>query len=755
MYQLFDFTQNILQARAGILCLERTKSTQYRKEHQSKYLGCVIRWQRDGKKGVDFEAAPVQYIDRVYEIIDGQQRISTIVLILCELYNKIDFLRRDLDDNVPAERELASLLSREIQYNWLLKGFGRQSMTGARYRYRPLLIRQGDELWSHDTVPNYVSPISSYIMSAIVALESARQTGVLNWPISSFPKIRDIVECIRQYLNDVGDDALRVEDHFDETELLEGILAGPSAISIYQYIANNPLKEPYIRKILNHIAFVHFLLNYCAFTVITSPNEETALDMFQSLNATGVQLSAMQILKPRIVRNYREQQVSFSGDIAEHNYEQIMGWFDDARSRNRRTKQFFLNAARIFEGKDAIANLSWQRTWIITAYNNFCSNFGTPPMKIELSRSFIANLRWMKEYLENFALVSRADLIRQTSPTAGGGASFSAMFLKHDSTQQVFALSADASMMLIFLKDVDHELAHSLLARFYISFQQATSNTDIVNSQQNFERMCLGCVAFFILWRITFKQYPDGSYRRLFSNHFSFAQTPGRLNARSVLKQMRREILLELKRQNLCNFSRWDRTFSGNLKYGKERTIIRFVLLLVSHRKTPVANNIEKIGLIESNTHGPDCLRPEYWINEHFQTIEHIAPQATLENNVLYWNQQFLNASDIINSIGNLTLLSSAINPAIPEESAQKLSYYLGLLNQAQPAGVSANTANIMQTAPHLYHLVPVIQRLQSWHEEIDNQQPASMEWNVAFIKEREANLASLARKDLWGWLRC
>src|SRR4051812_40453663 len=77
--------ENVLQllrdVEHGISRLDATKSLSDRVESGSKFLGCVIQWERDARLNEDYTDAPgISFITRVCELIDGQQRTSTIVL---------------------------------------------------------------------------------------------------------------------------------------------------------------------------------------------------------------------------------------------------------------------------------------------------------------------------------------------------------------------------------------------------------------------------------------------------------------------------------------------------------------------------------------------------------------------------------------------------------------------------------------------------------------------------------------------------
>ena len=82
--------QLIRDIEFGISKLDGSDSTTSRREDGSKFLGCVIQWERPAGPMIDFTVAPgTNYISRVRELIDGQQRVSTVTLLLCEVFTSL------------------------------------------------------------------------------------------------------------------------------------------------------------------------------------------------------------------------------------------------------------------------------------------------------------------------------------------------------------------------------------------------------------------------------------------------------------------------------------------------------------------------------------------------------------------------------------------------------------------------------------------------------------------------------------------
>lgn len=742
---------------AGIRKLNSSEEPSIQKENGSKFLGCIIQWDREAQASQDFVVVNgVNYLSRVVEVIDGQQRICTISILLSELYNQFEVIRRMLDSSIEQEQKFSHFIENEVQEKWLYPAFCRQGLETANPQYRPIIIRQGEEQWSYNTPVNYKSPVARYLSDAINAIERLKDVGELDWYINLGISIKEVVECIRNIFNERNENPIDVFQHYQQRELLKPLTTGRHGIDFHKYLVENPQREKIIKPILDLVGFTYFLLHYCAFTVITSPNQDAALDMFQSLNATGVQLTALQILKPRLSKKYRDLGGSFVGATKTYErFEEVNNWLNDINNKDIRTKQFFLKFGLIFDGKEWPNNLSGQRSYLITAYDNFIND----SHGLEKTNCFIDLLYYFENYLKNFYFISRSELFKEVSET------FPGLSIKHIESGSSYSLPDKAALSIMFLVDSKHDIAHTLLARYYIQFQLATDEQTRLNRFKEFSEICKACTAFFVLWRTSLgEKYPDGAYREFFRNYLNII---GNQNiAENTTKTILREKLLAEVRKKArairaSNGLRWPTLVENNLKYKPgAQTIIRFVLLLCADKKVPLINEGEprNYGLIQFSESGQAYLKPKNWICDTYKTIEHVAPQSLLNygSSVDFWSTAFATASDSIHSIGNLTLLSQELNSAIPETTRDKYVVYLSLVNPDFPdAALSVSTAMLIQSAPFHAQLMPIVLRLNKWITDIDTSIPqSSYAWDVQFIKQRADNISIMTIRDLLIWLK-
>jgi len=746
----------------GISKLDSLKSLDDRIKSGSKFLGCVIQWERDAKVNEDFVDTPgISFVTRVCELIDGQQRISTIILVLCEIYLLLNELSDKLDESITEEKEFALFID-TVQDTWLLPKFARAGSAGAVPRHRPIIIRQGSDAWTHAGPVRYQSSIASYVHQL---LENIDRGNPLR-PSTVSDEIKEVVDTLREYFAERSrNPSSYLGVNYDQVELLPQLCTGRSRIDIEGYLHTLPASDFRIQGIVSLVAFAHYLLNYCGITVITSRNEDIALDMFQSLNATGVQLTAVQLLKPLISRAFKANNLTFASDELFKTYESVNNWLNSGRNSTTRTTQFFLKFGLAIFGDEAPSSLSGQRLWLLRTFEDFTRpsrGGGTTSSGFDLSKTqeFVRLMSHVKEYLRLFYFEPRDELFRPTPSTVQGArTAYDKFQLTHLKSGNNYRLTDPVIVAFMFLVDAKHDLGHTFFALCYAKFQESPANCELA-AKGEFEKVVLAVTGCFVIWRACFSEkYPDSAYRATLSriNYRTYSGSGGEIG-RSLASQ------LLLKRRSLTQRDPSMRAFNlsglmaNGLTYrGGMNAILRFVLILAAHRKT-VSPATEE-GLVISDPTGPDYLYPDMWLGSGYASIEHVAPQKLLNwtgLSISYWGSTLSTASTSIHSIGNLTLLSQALNSATPEDTVLKCHYYGGLIGPGAAAGVTPTASALMARSPLLSHLVPIYARLTAWLSDLQAAPQAKSKnvWDEFFIRRRAENIATEVSRDLIRWLR-
>jgi uncharacterized protein with ParB-like and HNH nuclease domain len=744
-----NVSQLFLDLTNGVSRIDSSDTDSVKKSEKSKFLGCIIQWLRKAEENKDYYPHTNKHVKDIREIIDGQQRTSTLLLIFIRYYFYFDNQRKELNKN-DEEKVIAAFIKKIVQKSWLFNNFAISIPPKNSKEYRPALIRQETDIWYvNEEHAQYKSPISKYIFDTINAIKSEKSTSVLNEILSLDPNTQTVVKAIDIEINSIFDktgyaalnDSYTLDDLFgiefeDEYE--------DADVDIEAYLSKNPDRCEFITPIINNLAVLHYLLNYCAFTVISSPTESAALDMFQSLNSSGVQLTALQMLKPNLSNDFKRHNINFSNSQTSCEINEINDWFNaDGRSRDRKLKQFYLKFCMLFSGDDSPTSLSLQRSWVQKTYYEHTKI----QVSTDESSEYIEYMYSTKEYLSSFLIKSKQAM---DSHTSGVYQNYKLSHPIHGDKQ----LSDQCVTCLMYLRDASHELIHPLLIRFYHQYRITNTIQEVNKAQLEFEMVVSACASIFTMFRVGFNKHPDSFYKKLYEKHFSITANK-KLTSLQTLSVLRKNFYSyatdTFKSKKI--FDTFTKQFTTNSRYGKfSNHILRFILINNSNFKADSNTS----GLQLSDNVGVATLKPELWLDKNMESIEHICPQDAGKKIIADWSSEFLSSTKI-DDIGNLTLLSQSSNSSIGEEVMAKLQGYENYLNpgslhKVQPA-ITKNSSN----ATLQYHLKPIAKRLRSWQTDIDNgisPDKSQYEWSPNFIISRSENISQLVLADFYQTLK-
>lgn len=736
---------------SGVKSLLKTDLPEIKKEEKSKFLGCIIQWNRTAREDEDFypSVGNNQYVANLREIIDGQQRTSTLLILFVRYYFYFEKAILSLEDNT-TENRLKKHIKREIQKKWLLKRFSKN--IPATSVTRPVLIRRDSDLWGDSPERSrYLSPISKYLYDAIRAIETEKSTNTLA-DIESGSKgasLSSVVTAIDNAIKTTFED----DDYFclDETHNIEDLFnddfiedCNEQGIDIKDYIDKNECRARVIKPIINNIAVLHYLLNYCAFTVISSPTENAALDMFQSLNSTGVQLTALQMLKPSISSQYKNSNENYIKSNTSNTYKDINDWFNNnLKIKERKTKQFFHKFCMLMHGDLDPNSLSLQRTWLKNCFDEFTKD----QTKTEKTDEFVSIIQSTVEYVQHF-IINKSKLTEVNNVNG----TYSNYFLKNSSSDiGKITLSDDCITSLMYLSDSNHDLHHPLLIRFFHKARLAKSEGEFKDRVCEFQKIVKAVTSIFTLYRVGLDKHPDNFYKKLYKHNFSFRKIDDKaLNVAVVVSALRKELYAEAKQKfgKSPIAQSFMESFSSNCRYNKQgSSVLRFILILNTHKKV-LDPNVP--GLQIEDIKGPEYLTPNIWTNENTQSIEHICPQNSEKiDSISHWEALFISSTKI-HSIGNLTLLKSDNNASIAEDTASKLAAYSHLINTDVKLAAQPKVTQNAKSTPTQHHLKPIVERLEKWlTPTVDGAIDTNYSWSPDFVDQRSFNISSLVVRNL------
>ena len=110
----------------------------------------------------------------------------------------------------------------------------------------------------------------------------------------------------------------------------------------------------YILSELSQVYSVcHYLIERSCFTIIKPSKDDWAFDMFQSLNATGTPLTAIETFKPLAVNTTEQNERQFKGTRSEKSFckvEELFEKTNTAAQKSKLTNDFLTSFVVAYDG---------------------------------------------------------------------------------------------------------------------------------------------------------------------------------------------------------------------------------------------------------------------------------------------------------------------------------------------------------------------------------------------------------------------
>lgn len=693
-------------------------------------------------KPQDHRALP----SRIDNVIDGQQRISTIALLACCLYQKI----YQIQEKLPKDSDLDGFKEAAKTYLKTLQEIFSFDLTRGEPERKPIIIRGSLDGWTLDgnESEHYKSDISLYLANFIRAIHNnsstfttARKNSLVADNIKSIKEWLGLVETAHQDNHDYPP-AWNIVETINQKELWS--YERPELIEIVKECKNSDPNS--LDKNQNHIcslvqlfAFSNYLLERCCFTVIKPVSQVRAFDMFQSLNATGTPLTAIETFKPLVVNVADSEGKQFKNSNFENCFtqvEQLMKNLRSASSKNKRTNEYLTLFALTYEGKNLSKQFSNQRKWLIEKFEKDCSLREDSLSSIEEKKEFIHQMGDVATYCQKVIY----------SPT--NLENYLHEFCQVDKSKRKLA-----SFCLLYLQDANHKMAYTVLSRFYalairnqINPEEEKKEDDL-NAQENFLMACQVVAAFFTLWRSALPNTGlDDVYRKLLQEKMSWKKGNSKVN----IEVLQTHFKNALEEKGIGTEETWKNKAINYLRYDNVQKVCRFVLFVTSN---DTITDAKEPGLMKIGTSGsfPSYLE---WNSDDLKSIEHIAPQKTDLQSGSDWDTK-LYENDDYEQIGNLTLLPIRINSSASNKRwIEKWIYYrhlaekdpdnlANLRQEAENNSVNLNdsTIDLLRKTSYAHHIKPLV--------EIG----ATGQWDKSFVEKRTKRICDILWERMYKWL--
>ena len=669
---------------------------------------------------------------KVMTIIDGQQRLTTLLLVNIALHNELDIRHTHLRD----KREQTEIYPATDAFTWMhdhcVQTLSELIVTieenmshgDGDYQWYPRMIRAYDDQWSRRASEALYSSDIAFLLHSYGSHARAnphrRFAPARNRPIaSSFEIVRTT---LRKAIANGDHESLE----FPQTAILSGsdCLANAlfrdrlpdETVTLLADPASHQLHE-----LFRLLVFARFILHRVAITVVTATSEDYAFDMFESLNTTGQPLTAFETFKPRVIKEegHADYQTSES-ERHMRNVEEYLDNYQSAQSRQIATTNVLIPFALAESGSKLPKRLSDQRRYLRDQYDNL----QTPDKKLAFIRQ-----------MAHTALLIEHTWDKKTRPESGP-------FLPG-----VELLDPEEKMCFGVLRDASHSIAIGLLARFYSAKREGhdVSLGGIVRA----------VTSFFGLWRGAMGGTSgiEAKHRGLMA---AGSQEDGLIPlARQAAMQhgqvipdvetAKKYFRVQLANEGLDSRETWIQRASRTPVFTTSTHLTRLLLLAAMHDTVP---DPDYPGLVKPSRRGVlSLLDYDSWVDNINITVEHIAPQTP--DNPSDWPDSLYRDPALIGCLGNLLLLPLSTNASLSNRSwIHKRAIYRILAAQspdeAEAAFESALKVGVEVSQDILAgEYMPLTASVAQFEEY----------WDIDIVERRSERLLGLAWDRLAPWL--
>ena len=578
----------------------------------------------------------------VLQVVDGQQRLSTIALLAIQIAHKLGELR----DRLPDEPLYSSLRHKcNDLVSTLSDLYCVEVGRGSEPPQKPKIIRYGDDRWTYAGSDEYYrSSVSKYICHYISSQNVQCARDQLNYSDDS--RVLANIDLIEKWIEDI------CNAHIPDTDLFGTFPSGNFIVS--DHVQNEVLgfvddtlgslvvpgddqlseESHCAAAMLQLIVLTHYLLERCGVNRLQPTRDEWGFDMFQALNATGTPLTAMETFLPQIMQAERAAGFQWDESQSRRDFAAVEELFESTSSnvqKSRRTNDLLRSFALMYDGTKLGNQFSAQRRWLTERYVRQSS-------EIETKREFVRDLASVADF---FRVAWYMEDVRRGDPIS--------ILEQHPEASTV-------SLLIQYLKDASSRLSAPILARFFWQIPQSDQAVD------EFVEATKACAAFFTLWRSSNSTSGlDEAYRRFFrgkDNHAKISVIEDVHNFEITLAgELKEYFAASLLTKNIKDRASWIAASERFMLYSEIKNICRFALFLYGHDRVPAP---DRPGLTDDGMPGSCTLLDiSSWHDPGLKTIEHVAPQSPTQGHD--WDPTIY-TDNLVHEVGNLILLPKTIN---------------------------------------------------------------------------------------------
>lgn len=676
-------------------------------------------------------------------IVDGQQRLTTLVLTLCALIEAMNDEIPTLE-HLPSDHKQWLLQETNFQLEELygcvvgqLRGRGRTFSYPRLIRSEDARARETKDTEYRSIISRFLREFSRYYEEEKTSFEFPRLDDKSAEVIlfkSNFEFIRDQIRFIASpegKENVLGCETI-IPEHFSR----RGIKRLFDKLDVYESDRDRDRILSILGKgteadaIVRLILFASYLMRCVVLTRVETDDESSAFDIFDALNTTGEPLTAVETLKPRVIQYETQEGNGYRGSESEQAFERIDTYLDQrfasSDERQRETKELIVSYALYVDGTKQPKDLSSQRRYLRSCFEKIEKEAG-----IVLARRFVAGLGDLAEFRQQFWAREGIGAMAGLRPSHA---------------------AEEVQLCNRFLFDMNTSLVIPPLARYWSKLNQD-------GNQDEFLAAVRALTAFVVLRRAATGSTAniDSDLRSLMGKPVDEHGDPlcvGLTNTHrlATVSELRATLRRKLAARTIgiVDEDSWVRRTRENPLAQQSRPITRFLLLAAAEQSQP-----DKVqpGLWSRSDVTPtderSYLTYRCWTDEKYSTVEHVAPDSKPMQG---WDEAIYRRPYTRHTLGNLILLPQEENSAVGNASwAKKKMFYLALMekeksqkdayvNAAKAEGIpfSRKVEKVLKSGERL-HLLDPLYEVEGWDSEL--------------VEARTDNICRLAWRTVSPWL--
>ena len=653
-------------------------------------------------------------------VIDGQQRLTTILIIFMVLRNLLEITFKELKD--------ANLDKSTMEYQWIEEKFVdttellRGSLVTRKAPHQgkevnfPRMIRAFEDMWAKSSDEHqYTSPLAKQIHEFSNSMNMHSLFTPSNPGAGAMKPHRDFnshIELIQKIFislkngkNPETDELFLAENQTIEIlKVVQRLGLQPEAIDLNsKHLDPKQINDAYF-GLMRLLIISQYILSCVTVAHIECKDEEYAFAVFQSLNTTGLPLNSIETLVPEVIRAVGSR--DYANSVERKNLDVVLEYMKN-RDSTSIAGNLVISFALAESGAKLSTAISDQKQYLQKEFRKSISN--------DIARSsFIKRLR---------------DVVDVDNAFRNG---------THLVVSEIKEAQADGTALVFaFLKSLKHSIALGPINRFY---NQAVISENAKQTNEFVEALW-AVASFSCIWRATHDGTAaiDSKYRSIMNGNFDENAIGLAKTFRSVpdVSELRKAFIKILNDDGIRNRSDFVKRAEFINQY--KNTPVAKLLLLASHENSTA--DLASKGLIK---HAGRDLKLNYvsvntWNSIDFGTIEHIAPNSPTEK----WKQSGIyDDSRLVNSLGNFILVSQTLNSSFGNRDwdIKKVLYQALAMDDAEEA------ENMLQDLPEdLVGPATAALMLRQSEQPQFKSLGTCIEFDLDFLKLRNIRLLELA----------